>query len=438
MPGVIIPNTPIAVDFWGFRPGLKLYFLTHMHADHTGGLSSSWNHGTIFATPDTAALLIHKFRVEPSIVRTFKLGDTIRIPMDPSERVVVQVTAIDANHCPGAAMFLFEGYFGTVLCTGDFRYHPDMLNLDCLRDKHIDLLYLDNTYADRFHEFLPPREECARQIHNIIDRRKNWRVKIATDTLGKEELLIFLAEQFSTKIIVTPHRFGALRALGMEQYFTTDPKEGFIEVARKTDIHSRQIDEWNKESDTVAILASALYGQRFWRSKYLCIVPYTLHSSFLELKRFVKALRPSRLLPIVAVPDRLDFEAAFAPYLTPENESQYRIPRGITVAHAKISVFQSTLRARAFHTNEVKEQMRIYALETEGENTEVDSLGIVVVAPCDHRSGLGAESGNENQPANPTLQDFHSESREETTSFHQGKTSQSTFDPLALLLAMDE
>ena len=36
-------------------------------------------------------------------------------------QVNITVTAIDANHCPGSAMFLFEGYFGRILYTGDFR-----------------------------------------------------------------------------------------------------------------------------------------------------------------------------------------------------------------------------------------------------------------------------------------------------------------------------
>lgn len=36
-------------------------------------------------------------------------------------RVPIAVTPIDAHHCPGSAMFLFEGYFGTILHTGDFR-----------------------------------------------------------------------------------------------------------------------------------------------------------------------------------------------------------------------------------------------------------------------------------------------------------------------------
>ena len=37
-------------------------------------------------------------------------------------RVPITVTPINAYHCPGSAMFLFEGYFGTILHTGDFRY----------------------------------------------------------------------------------------------------------------------------------------------------------------------------------------------------------------------------------------------------------------------------------------------------------------------------
>ena len=44
------------------------------------------------------------------------------------------VTAIEANHCPGAVMFLMQGYFGTILHTGDFRYHPDMLKQSVLSD----------------------------------------------------------------------------------------------------------------------------------------------------------------------------------------------------------------------------------------------------------------------------------------------------------------
>ncbi|EDL07587.1 DNA cross-link repair 1B, PSO2 homolog (S. cerevisiae), isoform CRA_b [Mus musculus] len=58
MNGVVIPQTPIAVDFWSLRRAgsARLFFLTHMHCDHTVGLSSTWAR-PLYCSPITACLL---------------------------------------------------------------------------------------------------------------------------------------------------------------------------------------------------------------------------------------------------------------------------------------------------------------------------------------------------------------------------------------------
>jgi hypothetical protein len=48
--------------------------------------------------------------------------------LDYSTSEIMRVTVIDASeHCPGAVMFGFDGYFGRYLHTGDFRFTPALV-----------------------------------------------------------------------------------------------------------------------------------------------------------------------------------------------------------------------------------------------------------------------------------------------------------------------
>ncbi|KAL6551967.1 hypothetical protein OROGR_008121 [Orobanche gracilis] len=86
------------------------------------------------------------------------------------------VTAFDANHCPGAVMFLFEGNFGNILHTGDCRLMPDCLL--SLPDKYVgtkgkeprcplDYIFLDCTFG-QFPLKMPSRQTAIQQCQEEI------------------------------------------------------------------------------------------------------------------------------------------------------------------------------------------------------------------------------------------------------------------------------
>lgn len=52
-------------------------------------------------------------------IRALEVGESHVLPLDEIGQETMTVTLIDANHCPGSVMFLFEGYFGTILYTGE-------------------------------------------------------------------------------------------------------------------------------------------------------------------------------------------------------------------------------------------------------------------------------------------------------------------------------
>ena len=231
-----IPGTGFLVDGFRFQatPGVTAFFLTHAHSDHTTGLGrgfgtrvprghdeavtgSPWVPAPLYASPATAALIIHDTpRVDPAAVVYLPLGVATPVP-DGEGRPPVVVTALCANHCPGAVVLVFdvpaaeeEGAKGGVrrcggveaagavavavargpgprptdpapssdptarplhpariVHTGDFRYHPALAEHPCFSSPtapRVDLLLLDTTYAAPAHAFPPQADAVAAAV----------------------------------------------------------------------------------------------------------------------------------------------------------------------------------------------------------------------------------------------------------------------------------
>ena len=146
---------------------VEAYFLSHFHGDHYDGLNENFRGpGLIHCTGVTAALVQQELGVQPHLVRAYEIGETAEVCGG------TRVTFLDANHCPGAAMLLFQLADGTRhLHCGDMRYDPRMQDYGALvaaRGK-IDKLYLDTTYCHPKHLF-PTQQDSIDQIADAVAR----------------------------------------------------------------------------------------------------------------------------------------------------------------------------------------------------------------------------------------------------------------------------
>ncbi|KAF9132266.1 DNA break repair nuclease [Mortierella sp. GBA39] len=162
-----MPDTGFTVDAfcYGKVEGCDAYFLSHFHSDHYGGLTSTWNHGPIYCSSITANLVITRLKVDERYVK--------RLPMyEPTVVDGVTVRLMDANHCPGSVLFVFDLHNPKrrYLHTGDFRASPDMITDPILRQPQnvpIDIVYLDTTYSNPRYTF-PPQDVVIRETARLI------------------------------------------------------------------------------------------------------------------------------------------------------------------------------------------------------------------------------------------------------------------------------
>ncbi|NWU02169.1 DCR1B exonuclease, partial [Urocynchramus pylzowi] len=282
MSGTVLAGTPIAVDFWSLRraAGARLFFLSHMHSDHTVGLPCHL---------PCPALPPRPLQVPMCWIRPLEVGQSHVVGE-------VTVTLIDSNHCPGSVMFLFEGTFGTILYTGDFRYTSAMQGEPVLRGRHIDRLYLDNTHCHP-QRALPSRALATSQAARLIRAHPQHHVVIGVYTLGKETLLVDLALEFSTWVVVSPWRLEQMRLLELPDVFTAEEGTGWIRAVDVAEIRWDTLVTWNAQHPTIAIIPTGRPVKVTHPNIHL--IPYSDHSSFEELREFVKWLKPCSIIPIV-------------------------------------------------------------------------------------------------------------------------------------------
>ncbi|CAI0550346.1 unnamed protein product [Linum tenue] len=293
-------NGLISVDRW--TAGSQVYFLTHLHSDHTQGLTSGWARGPLFCSRLTAKLFPTRFPdFDLTLLRVVDIGVWNSVPLvSPSSgsRTVARVMAIDAHHCPGAVMFLFRGDFGCLLYTGDFRWETTgerakmarAMLVNALNGRTVDNLHLDNTYCNPSYDF-PPREVAAQEIVNLIASHPKHDVVIGIDSLGKEDLLLHIALSlgikvseifhdclFSSalkldwvqpnsellvfpcccKIWVWPERLQTMHILGFHDTFTTKTSLTRVRAVPRYSFSIETLEALNATRPTIGIMPSGL------------------------------------------------------------------------------------------------------------------------------------------------------------------------------------
>ncbi|KAH3765677.1 DNA ligase 6 [Pelomyxa schiedti] len=296
----------------------KAYLLSHFHSDHYCGLTKSWSVGPIYCSQVTASLLVHHMHIDQSHVHGVPVGGTITIGG-------CSVSLLDANHCPGSVMFLVHDSNGDWhLHTGDFRFCKEMRGYSCLSTVKLSSVYLDTTFCDPQYNF-PLQDSTISQVVNIIKRDIHNSVLflIGTYSIGKERILLKVAESCATKIYVTTDKYNILTHLALDMsIFTTDPSQSNVHVVPMNSVnfyklyqlanffkgHYKRIVGFQPTGWAV----SGHYNKLTTKKSGICTiygVPYSEHCSYAELQQFIKWLQPTKVIPTVNCDTKTQIES---------------------------------------------------------------------------------------------------------------------------------
>lgn len=379
-PQFSVPGTNFTVD-WHCKtfPNYIHSFISHAHEDHMAGIRSFQPPRVLHCTEITAKMLLIKVPKIKPCIKICEINTTFIIEG-------IKIHALNANHTPGSAMFIFELKNGKkILHTGDFRAEDFVVN-SILNFAPIDHLFIDCTYACQGIQF-PKRSECVNfvieKIHDLFT--KGYFAIIGTYSIGKESLIFDVAEATSNTIYAPEPRMQTLRDLTSTGFrkssLLNDDKylarihvlsggngatlESSIEYAKSLNKHN-----------VVIFSLSGWNGRAFWQApkileegdikSILYDVPFSDHSSPEELINFVKAASPSKITPTTSASPKLltKINKLFQPFIRKNSNKQY------------IDFYFSPKNQKNFNTqNEIPSQDTLIESEKFYSQNKIDILG---------------------------------------------------------------
>lgn len=160
-------------------------------------------------------------------------------------------------------MYLFCGKSGCELYIGDFCWELQGRSsrigkkqlLTALGGEKVLYLHIDNTFCNPCFEF-PPRSVAAEKIVNIILLYPKHHAVIGIDTLGKEELLLHIANTLKIKIWVRPEHLQTMHLIGLPDIFTIDALVTRVRVVPCYSLTLQTPDVLNTMHPTIGILTT--------------------------------------------------------------------------------------------------------------------------------------------------------------------------------------
>ena len=168
----------------------------------TVGLSKHWAHSLVYCSEITGNLLVHRMNLPSDRVAVLPMHRRVTIQSreeDPAmRRDVCKVTLIDAHHCPGAVIFVFElppfasdaesidfrnasipainGHGPVHVHVGDFRYHSSMNDLFLNSIKATELNASNFSQLSSQHRTLLPYVSSALELKTHLTHLQRLKI----------------------------------------------------------------------------------------------------------------------------------------------------------------------------------------------------------------------------------------------------------------------